>query len=68
MNGYFFAFLTAILTASAALIQKKLLNKEHASEFVAVFAIVNLVICVPLFFYLTVKLGLYCVCAFIYCD
>ena len=46
MNGYLFAFLTAILTASAALIQKKLLNKEHASEFVAVFAIVNFAICI----------------------
>lgn len=52
MDGYFFAFLTAILAATAAIIQKKVLKNEHASEFVAVFAIINLVICIPLFFYI----------------
>lgn len=51
MNGYFFAFLTAFLAATAAILQKKLLKKEHASEFTAVFAIINLAICIPLFFY-----------------
>lgn len=49
MPWYFFSFLSAILTAAAAITYKKTLFKEHAIEFAAVLGIFNAVLSLPLF-------------------
>ena len=45
-----FAFLAAILTAAASVIEKKTLMREHALEFSTVLAMFNMILAIPFFF------------------
>ena len=45
-----FAFLAAILTAAASVIEKRTLMREHALEFSSVLAMFNMILAIPFFF------------------
>ena len=51
MSWFIFAFGAAILTAAAAIVEKKVLQKEHAMEFSAALALINLVLAIPFLFF-----------------
>jgi drug/metabolite transporter (DMT)-like permease len=51
MSWIIYAFLTAIFTSIAAIIQKKTLNTEHAMEFSTILSISNLIFAIPLLFF-----------------
>lgn len=50
MSWAFFAFLSALLVSLASLVEKRVLAREHAFEFVAALAVVNAAFSVPFFF------------------
>lgn len=52
MNWLIFALLTAVFSAIATLLQKKILTKEHAMEMSAVLALINLILVIPIFFFI----------------
>ena len=58
MQWYFFAILTALLTAAAAIVEKKTLLKEHAMEFSAVLAVFNFLIALVLLPYINFNFSL----------
>jgi drug/metabolite transporter (DMT)-like permease len=51
MPWYILPLVSAILISIATIIEKKVLTKEHASEFSTVFAMFNAVLCVPFIFF-----------------
>jgi len=50
MDWFIFALVAAILNAFVALIEKKALFKEHATEFSATLAVLNFLVITPFFF------------------
>ena len=51
MSWFIFAVAAAILTAAAAIVEKKVLFKEHAMEFSAALALNNFVLAIPFLFF-----------------
>ena len=51
-----FILIATVFTAFESLISKKILSKEHAMEFTAVFGLFFLLVCSPLFFFLDYNL------------
>jgi len=47
-----YALLCAFLVAAASIVQKKTLIKNHAMEFSATLAMITLIICLPMFFFI----------------
>ena len=58
MQWYIFAILTALLTAAAAIVEKKTLLKEHAMEFSAVLAVFNFFIVLVLLPFINLNFSL----------
>jgi len=58
MQWYIFAILTALLTAAAAIVEKKTLLKEHAMEFSTVLAVFNFFIVLVLLPYINFNFSL----------
>ncbi|MBU4283516.1 MAG: EamA family transporter [Nanoarchaeota archaeon] len=58
MQWYVFAILTALLTAAAAIVEKKTLLKEHAMEFSTVLAVFNFFIVLVLLPYINFNFSL----------
>ena len=52
IQWYFLALISALFSAGAAVVQKKVLFKESAINFVFVLALFNLVISIPFFFFI----------------
>lgn len=50
MEWFIFALGAAILTAVASVIEKKVLFKQHATEFSATLAVINFLVTLPVFF------------------
>lgn len=50
MSWVLYALLSAILSSLAAIVEKKTLIREHASEFATLLALGNLIVSIPLFF------------------
>jgi len=53
MTWYLLALTSAFFSASAAILEKKILFKEKALSFSTLFAILNLIIAIPFFFFIT---------------
>ncbi|MBT4166053.1 EamA family transporter [archaeon] len=53
MTWYLLALTSALFSASAAILEKKILFKEKALAFSTLFAILNLIIAIPFFFFIT---------------
>lgn len=51
-----FILIAMVFTAFESLISKKILSKEHAMEFTAVFGLFFLIVCSPLFFFIDYSL------------
>lgn len=57
MNSWvIFILIATVFTAFDSLISKRILSKEHAMEFTAVFGLFFLIVCSPLFFYIDYSL------------
>jgi len=52
INWYLLAITSALFSAAAAIVEKKILFKEKALSFSAVLAIFNLIIAIPFFFFI----------------
>lgn len=52
IEWYYLSIIAAIFSATAAVLQKKVLFKEKALTFVTVLAIFNLILAIPFFFYI----------------
>ncbi len=52
MSWYFFALAAALLGGLATVAQKKVLQQEHAMSYAASLSLVNLLICLPLLFFI----------------
>jgi len=52
MSWFLFAIGSAVLASLSALIEKKTLMREHATEFVTLLAVFNALITLPLFFFI----------------
>jgi len=52
MSWVIYAFACAFFASAAAIVQKKTLHKQHAMEFSASVALLNLLISLPLFFFI----------------
>ncbi|MFZ5391286.1 MAG: EamA family transporter [Patescibacteria group bacterium] len=52
MPWYFFALAAALLGGLATVTQKKVLQKEHAMSYAATLALVNLLLCLPLLWFI----------------
>jgi drug/metabolite transporter (DMT)-like permease len=55
IEWYYLSIIAAIFSATAAVLQKKVLFKEKALTFVTVLAIFNLILAIPFFFYIDVN-------------
>ena len=58
MEWWIFALAAALFTGLASIAEKKALNDEHAIEFSVVFAIVNVLLTIPLLIWVSLEMPL----------